>query len=302
MDDLETTGTEDEGDSLSDTIAAAMGESQSEDIIAELAGLETPATQGETLSDDGAGAETPGDGSADRTEEPGARSTEPQKEVDTGPERDTGATDAHRQIAEAYQAAVAPYEQYLAARGIDTTRAVQVLLAAEHQLSTGTPERKAQIFAKLAQDYGIDLYELAESSDAEVVTPEMAQIQQRIGNIERGLAGEQQQAAARVQQDAESQVKVFTEAKDDAGNLLRPHLGKVATAMGRLIGEDSKLTLQEAYKNAVWGNPALRKVSLAKQRAAPVTKSAKAPAKPAKEPNLRDTVAAAYSSTQRAGI
>ena len=137
MDDL--IDTQDEGDSLSDTIAAAMGESQSEDIIAELAGLETPATQGETLSDDGAGAETPGDGSADQAEEPAARSTEPQKEVDTEPERDTGATDAHRRIAETYQAAVAPYEQYLAARGIDTTRAVQILLAAEHQLSTGTP-------------------------------------------------------------------------------------------------------------------------------------------------------------------
>jgi len=71
MDDDTLTGEgSDEGDSLSETIAAALEEDQGENIIAELgraqdAAQETPETDDEARADDGNGAETPGDGGAD---------------------------------------------------------------------------------------------------------------------------------------------------------------------------------------------------------------------------------------------
>lgn len=293
-DDILTDEDSDEGDSLSETIAAALEDQQGENIIAELgsaqdAAQETPETDGA-----GTGTEPADDRSADQTEEAAPPPSAAPEEV--------GATDEHRQVAEVYQAAVAPFQAYLASKGIAPVQAVRVLLAAEHQLSTGTPERKAQILAQLAKDYGVEIDALYGLEDVEPVSPELAQIQQRIGGIERLIAGERQQANAQVQQKAEAQVTVFAEKKDAQGTLLRPHLEEVRAAMGRMIEQDPKLTLEQAYENAVWSEPALREQALAKRRAAPATKGSKpGQKKPAKEPTLRDELLRQHrASTERA--
>ncbi|MCH7794185.1 MAG: hypothetical protein IH900_03455, partial [Proteobacteria bacterium] len=210
-----------EDDSLSETIAAALEEDRGEDIIAELGHAEsevpktpeTPETDEKALSDAGSGAETLGDEGDGQTEDIEPSSAESREAADTESERDTETADTHRQVAEVYEAAVAPFQQYLASKGVSPPQAIRILLAAEHQLSTGTPERKAQIFAKLAKDYGIDLDALADLEDAEPANPEMAQIQQRIGGIERAITGERQQVAAQVRQDAEAEVAPFTAEK-----------------------------------------------------------------------------------------
>ena len=289
-----------EDDTLSDTIAAALEDQEGESLISELgdaqdAAGETQETDGEAPPDNDGGAETPGDGGTDQTEETESPPSAAREATDDGPERG--------QAAEAYQAAVAPFQAYLASKGVQPAQAVRILLAAEHQLSTGTTEQKARIFGKLAKDYGIDLYALADAEDAEPANPELTQIQQRIGSVERQIASKRQQAAAQIQQEAETQVTAFAEEKDSAGNLLRPHLEKVRVTMGRMIDEDPTLTLATAYENAVWANPNLRKSALAKQRAAPASKPGKLKrAKPAKEPSLHDLVTEAHrSAVERAG-
>ncbi len=299
-DDIQTGGESDEGESLSDTIAAALEDQQGDDLISELGDAETAAGEtqeadGQALPDDGNGAETPGDGGTDQTEETESPPSAAREATGDGPERG--------QAGEAYQAAVAPFTAYLASKGVEPAQAVRILLAAEHQLSTGTTEQKARIFGKLAKDYGIDLYALADAEDAEPANPELTQIQQRIGSVERQIASKRQQAAAQIQQEAETQVTAFAEEKDSAGNLLRPHLEKVRVTMGRMIDEDPALTLETAYENAVWANPNLRKSALAKQRAAPASKPGKLKrAKSAKEPSLRDMVTEAVRhDAERAG-
>ncbi len=299
-DDILTGEGSDEGESLSDTIAAALEDQQGDDLISELgeaqdAAGETQEADGQALPDDEGGVETPDHGGADRTGQTDPPLAAAREATDDGPERS--------QAAEAYEAAVEPFTAYLASKGVKPAQAVRILLAAEHQLSTGTPEQKALIFSKLAKDYGIDLYALADSAeeDAEPGDPELAKIQQRIGGIERLINSQRQQAAAQIQQNAEAQVVAFAEGKDAGGNLLRPHLEKVRATMGRMIGEDPNLTLQAAYDNAVWADPKLRKAALAKQRAAPTAKrnqhgKAKATAKPAKEMSLYDTVVEAHRS------
>ena len=102
-----------EDDSLSETIAAALEEDRGENIIAELgrtqdAAQETPETDDEAVADDGNGAETSGDEGADQTEETEPTSAEVREKAD-----------AHRQVAEAFNTAVEPYQAYLASRGID---------------------------------------------------------------------------------------------------------------------------------------------------------------------------------------
>ncbi len=293
-DDILTGEGSDEGESLSDTITAALEDQEGDDLIAELgdaqdAAGETQETDGQGLPDDEGGAETPGDGGADQIEGTESPPSAAREATDDGPERG--------QTAEAYRAAVAPFQAYLASKGVSPPQAVRFLLAAEHQLSTGAPEQKAKILAKLAKDYGVDLDALYDVEDAAPVNPEIAQIQQRIAGVERMLAGERQQVVAQVQQKAEAEVAAFADEKDAAGNLLRPHLEKVRVTMGRMIDEDPALTLEAAYENAVWANPNLRKSALAKQRAVPASKPGKPKrAKPAKEPSLHDIITEAHRS------
>ena len=179
-------------------------------------------------------------------------------------------------------------------------QAVQALLSAEYQLSTGTPEQKARLLANIAKDYGVDLDALYDVEEAASVTsPEIAQIQQRQTRLEQMIDGERQQAVAQMQQEVVGQVTAFAKEKDAAGNLLHPHLQQVSNTMGHAIERDPKLTIEQAYQNAVWGEPTLRKQALAKRRptAAGESAKAKASAKPAKEPSLADDLRKQYRLT-----
>ena len=262
---------------LHETIAAAVEADQDKAVIDDLSSAEseasetpeTPGTEAEGLSDDGDGAETSiDDGGADQTEKSEPSSVEAAEDgadAEPEPDTDTGTADQYRQVATLFHDAVAPYREYLASKGVAPSQAVSTLLAVEYQLSTGTPERKGQILAKLAKDYGIDLYALADMADAEPANPEMVALHQRLGGIERAINGDRQQvatqAAAQVRQEAETQVTAFTEEKDSAGKLLRPHLEKVNAAMARMIEKDPKLTLERAYEDAVKADPKLRKAA-----------------------------------------
>ncbi len=281
------------GADLSETIAAALAEHEGSDDTSD--SLDTPETEG----DDGE-TEAPGDdadlaGQTNEADPPPAAAPE---EADTGPEGDTEAPDAYRQVAEAYQGVTAPYRAHLASKGVSAPQAVQILLAAEHQLSTGTPDQKARMMAKLAKDYGVEVDAMYDLEDREPVNPEIAQIEQRQAALERVVNGERRQAAAQLHQEIATDVKAFAGEKDGAGNLLRPHFSEVRSTMGQMIEQDSNLTLAQAYDNAVWGNPKLRGPVLAKHRAETAGKVAKAkankPRRAAKPTSLRDDLQRVY--------
>ena len=248
-----------------------------------------------------------GDG-ADQTDEADPQAVAADQETAPRPEGDTGEQDIHRQVAEVFHGAVAPYRAHLASKGVSPPQAIQALLAAEYQLSTGTPERKAQILSQLAKDYGVEIDALYEMDNREPVNPEITQLQQRQTVLERQIQGErarvqqeQAQANAQVHQSVEAEVAEFAAEKDSSGNLLRPHLKKVRDEMSRTIGQDPNLNLQDAYDNAVWANPKLRKQALAKHSTAPTSQPAKAakPRRAAKAPSLRDDLERVYQSATK---
>ncbi len=273
---------EDEDD-LSSTIAAAIEEREGAGIIDDLGRLSDDAPDSPEPETDESEAGTPVDDS-EVADPPVAH-----QETDTGPDRDPEAIDA-------LGSAVSPYQAYLASKGLTAPQAVQVLLAAEHQLSTGAPEQKAKILARLAKDYGVELDALYDFEEAAPANPEIAQLQQRQAQLERMVNGERQQVAAQMRQEVEGQVTAFAGEKDAAGNLAHPHLSKVQVAMGHAIEQNPELTLEQAYENAVWGDPSLRKEAIAKRRSTPTGKSAKAKAsaKPAKGLSLRDQLTRDY--------
>ncbi len=84
------------GADLSETIAAAMAEHEGSDDASD--SLDTPETEGEDGETEAPGDDGGGAGQAHEADPPPAAAPE---EADTGPEADTEAPDAYRQVAEA---------------------------------------------------------------------------------------------------------------------------------------------------------------------------------------------------------
>ena len=167
------------GDDLSVTIAAALEEQEGSDLIGELASAsDDPPDSPDTPEPEADGSEADEDGP--QTDETDPSPAAAREEPDTGPERSADATPEHRQMAEAFGSAVAPYQAYLASKGVSAPQAVQILLAAEYQLSTGGPDQKAKILAQLAKDYGVDLDALYEVEEAAPASPEIASLRTRL--------------------------------------------------------------------------------------------------------------------------
>ena len=295
-------------DTGSDSLSADLADAFAEHGVTDDAGEPADDVQDTPESENGGGeakvSGNDGDG-VDQTDEAALPSAAADQETDPRPEGDTGEQDIHRQVAEVFHGAVAPYRAHLASKGVSPPQAIQARLAAEYQLSTGTPERKAQIISQLAKDYGVEVDALYELDSREPVSPEITQLQQRQAVLERHIQGErarvqteQAQATAQVRQSVETEVAAFAGEKDAGGSLLRPHLKKVQDEMGRMIEQDPGLNLQDAYDNAVWADPKLRKANLAKRQTATAVRPAKAnkPRRAAKAPSLRDDLEQVYQS------
>ena len=120
-----------------------------------------------------------------------------------------------------------------------------------HKLSVTNP---AEFARQVVNNLKLDPKVLFEGATPPVVTP----AEKRIEQLEARLAREDQEYAATVQNNAKTTLDTFTNEKDAAGNLLRPHLDKVRTMMGRLMMADDTLDLAQAYEVAVFRDPSLR--------------------------------------------
>ncbi len=301
-----------EGDSLSETIAAAVKASEevekpaeapsdADDVTDDEQDSEETLEGADSKEEETADSEEPGDDATDQTEEgeddpaveakaepvidPPARFSEKDKEtfrslpreaqeilaarnqeMEADYTRKTTEIAEQRKATEAINAAVEPYRPYLASLSISPERAFSTLLGADYQLRNGTPEQKVKFAVQLVRDYGINLADISEQSEDDAVAPEIAQVNQRISGIERVIQSSQTQAQTQLTQNAEAQVTVFAEEKDDAGDLVHPHFAEVRAVMGALVSANPELDVQTAYENAVWANPQLREADLAKQR------------------------------------
>lgn len=83
-------------------------------------------------------------------------------------------------------------------------------------------------------------------------------LEARLAAIETNLAAENQSRMQIIQENAAKTLKDFAEEKDAAGAVVRPHLDKVKTMMGRLMMADNTLDLSGAYELAVYRDPELR--------------------------------------------
>jgi hypothetical protein len=162
------------------------------------------------------------------------------------------------QLGRQFQEVLQPYMQTIQQLGVDAPTAVAKLFQTEHILRYGDPATKAQMFANLAQQYGVDLGQLA---NAPQVDPQVQYLQQQLaqtqGQVHQFFTQQQQQQHAQVM----SEIEKF--ASDPAN----AHFEAVRDEMAVLLQTGKAQDLKSAYDMAVWMRPDTRQSLIEQQRA-----------------------------------
>jgi len=162
---------------------------------------------------------------------------------------------------DAIERAVSPYAATLHSLGIGPDQAVAELMAADHRLRHGSQQDKTQYFAYLAKNYGIDLGQVAEFSQAtpQAIDPHYAALQQELRQV-RGMVESRTQAEQRREQEA-----LHSEILRFAADPSHSHFEQVKGHMAALLQAGQAESLQDAYEQAIYANPSTRQALLQQQ-------------------------------------
>lgn len=165
----------------------------------------------------------------------------------------------HAAFGRSLKSVMDPYIPVLSAAGLDPVKQVGNLLQAHVALSTGSPEQKAAFFRAIAQDYKVDLNQLA--IEAPYVDPTVQALQTQLNAVQSKLSSDEQAKLADKRAAYEREITQF------ASDPKNSHFETVAPQMARLIQSGVAATLQEAYEQAVWANPVTRAAEVQRQQA-----------------------------------
>ena len=210
----------------------------------------------------------------------------------------------HSERARAYDAAIAPYRDTIKSLGVDEATAIGALLKADHTLRYADPATKAQYFATLARQYGIDMGQVSEPPQVDAQTQ---YLMQQLNELRQTQQSWQNSIQQQERMRAEQEVAQFSTGK--------PHLDAVREDMAKLMETGVATSLQDAYDRAVWMRPDVRQTlieqerqeaqrkateqaTLNRARSAAVSVKGSSPAGAAQPSNqsLRDTIAAAFAN------
>jgi hypothetical protein len=164
------------------------------------------------------------------------------------------------------QSVVSPFMARIQAAGVTPVQAMHELFKADFVLATGTPQSKAQMLAKLVNDYGVSIEDL----DAAIVASMQGRQQQQQPqgfdpNYVNQLVQQQlQQALAPIYQERQQREQAVVQqaaqtVEQMALNPQFPYFEDVRQEMADLIEVASKrgvvLSLEDAYTKAVAINP-----------------------------------------------
>lgn len=138
--------------------------------------------------------------------------------------------------------AMAPFMPDLQKHNIAPSQWISNLGNAHRTLAMGSPEQKAQMFAKLAQDYGVDIGQFTgQQTDPRLMTlaQQVNQYQSRIDNIERTFQQRQEQELL-------GHINAFASDKE-----AHPHFEQVKDTMAQLLESGIVPDLETAYAKAV---------------------------------------------------
>lgn len=177
--------------------------------------------------------------------------------------------DDERNFGREMQKTVAPYLATIQAEGGNPVLAVQTLLNTAHILRHANPAQKAQHFAQIARQYGVDLRHVAGVLTAPATPPDpiqaaidarLAPLQQKLAAFEGARTAEQEQAQAQQQAVLATEITAF------GADPKNTHFEQVKPAMAALLSTGAANDLRDAYDKAVWSDPTIRSTLLLQQQ------------------------------------
>lgn len=297
IDGAEVGSAVDEGESVRDSILAAMSEDEapetpevdedtSEDVEAEAEPVEVddddpePVEASDDEAEDDEPEETDEEAEPEPVEAPVSWSAEDKKVFESLPreaqevvarrerERDQGVNKTLEEVAPLRNVAE-KYTDYFANLNVKPADAFEWLVHAEATLRHGTPEQKRVQLERLAQDYGISLApaEAPSDDDDEYVDPKVSQLSEEVAQLRGQLTSRQRAEIKEQQAKAEQQVSTFRDAKTEAGAPAHPYFADVESDMVALAQADRAAgkipDIADLYERACWQNPSIREKLIA---------------------------------------
>ena len=156
---------------------------------------------------------------------------------------------AKAQFADEINEVVQPYMQTIQGLGIDAPKAVKALLEADHALRYSTPEQKLQLFGRLAQQYGVNLGQMANLPQQVAVDPTVYALQNELNSV-RGEVNNWKQQQEQAQNSALlGEINQFSQKAE--------HFEEARPVMIQLLQSGVATDHQDAYDKAVRLDPNL---------------------------------------------
>jgi hypothetical protein len=177
---------------------------------------------------------------------------------------------AKAQFADTMQQAIEPYLPTIQGMGLTPEKAVSALMQADYTLRTAPPQQKMQLFAQLAQSYGINLGAMGANPQAapqNSVDPLVWQLQNELNNVRGEVMGWKQQQEMQQNQQLLGEINQFS--------LKADHFEEARPTMIQLLQSGMAETLEEAYDKAIRLNPDLFEQVSKAQQAEQAAKQAK---------------------------
>lgn len=157
------------------------------------------------------------------------------------------------QIGQNFQNTITPHMDHLQRAGVNVYEEINGLLEYGKVMRFGTQMEKMQLLSTIAQEYNIDLLDLAESTPAlPYIDPAVKALQNEVNTLKSSRQQEESQRTLQVRQENQAKIDTFsTDPKHEHFSLLEPE-------MSAFISTGVCKTLEEAYEKALWANPVTR--------------------------------------------
>lgn len=194
---------------------------------------------------------------AEEAQKLAAYNVQREKEYSTG----VSTYKAEAQQAKQFTDAMAEFMPTLQQHGLNPATWIQNLGRAHHTLAMGSPEQKLQMFAKLAQDYGVPLAAVQQTQEGQV-DPLAMQLMHQLQTIQQNM---QAITSWRQQQEDQAAQQEIAKFQDTAKY---PHFEQVRESMAQLLERGIAHNPDDAYTKAVRLDNTLFEAEQSRQAAA----------------------------------
>jgi len=157
---------------------------------------------------------------------------------------------------------ITPHLEHLQKAGVNVYEEINGLMEYGRIMRFGTPQEKMDVLAGVAQEYGIDLLDLAEHSPtAHFVDPAVKALQKQVEELKSGRQQDETRQQAQLRAEAQARIDAF---KADPKH---EHFDIVEKEMSGLLQAGIASDLEDAYAKAVKLNPITAAKELARQTA-----------------------------------